>query len=217
MCPRSPFPPNESPQRRKWLKCPIWGHFLVKQTWFVYKSENRFTYRECDWLLQLWFLFGSYSHLSCSKSRLRTWSSSSQKDQLLRGSQGIEGLGLRRLSGTFQGPSWVSERSEGHVVKSFYSSCLLKGTRHEQLQTKYHHAQDYHAIGSHYRPCKNWQFSGSMKCNFNHFNLQFSSNAWQGTIASQANETSFWNETLDRSCFQAQVCPASVASLSCPH
>ena len=51
-------------QRRKWLTCPIWRHFLVKQTWFVYESENRivrivqwscFTYREFDWLLQLWF------------------------------------------------------------------------------------------------------------------------------------------------------------------
>ena len=49
MCPQTGSPPNEWPQRRKWLTCPIWGHFLVKQTWFVYKSENRFTYRECDW------------------------------------------------------------------------------------------------------------------------------------------------------------------------
>ena len=67
----------------------------VKQTWFVYESENRivrivqwscFTYyREFDWLLQLCFLLVSYSHFSCSKSLLRTWSSSSQKDQLLRG------------------------------------------------------------------------------------------------------------------------------------
>ena len=58
-------------------------------------------------------------------------------------------------------------------AKSVYSSFLLQGTQHEQLQTKYHQAQDYHAIGSHYRPCKNWQFSGSMNvtsitsiCNF---------------------------------------------------
>ena len=49
-------------------------------------------------------------------------------------------------------------------------------------------ACDNHAIGSHYRPCKNWQISGSMKCNFN---LQFSSNAWQGTVASQAHKTGF--------------------------
>ena len=63
----------------------------------------------------------------------------------------------------------------------------------------------------HYRPYKNWQFSGSMKCNFNHFNLQFSSNAWQGTVASQAHETSFGNKALYRSCFQAQACPASVS------
>ena len=85
------------------------------------------TCREFDWLLQLWFLFGSYSHLSCSKSRLRTWSSSSQKDQLLRGIRGFARLGLRRLSWTFQGQSWVSElsRSEGHVAK-ICKVCVLE-------------------------------------------------------------------------------------------
>ena len=55
------------------------------------------------------------------------------KGPATRGVRGIARLGLRRLSWTFQGQSWVSERSEGHVVKSFYSSCLLKGMRHEQL------------------------------------------------------------------------------------
>ena len=60
-----------------------------------------------------------------------TWSSSSQKDQLLRGIRGIARLGLRRLSGTVQGPSWVSVLQR--FAKSVYSSCLLQGTRHEQL------------------------------------------------------------------------------------
>ena len=67
--PRSLSPPNGWPQRRKWLACVIWGRFLVKHTRFVYKSENRmvrivqwscFTYHGLDWLLQLWFLFGSF-------------------------------------------------------------------------------------------------------------------------------------------------------------
>ena len=49
-----------------------------------------------------------------------------------------------------------------------------------------------------------------MKCNSN---LQFSSNAWQGTVAAQAYKTGFGPKILYRSCFQPQVCPASVSSL----
>ena len=109
-------------------------------------------------------------------------------------------------------------------AKSVYSSFLLQGTQHEQLQTKYHHAQDYHAIGSHYRPCKNWQFSGSMNvtsitsiCNFPAPIKSFVSKTPFCELGAQAHETSFRNKALYRSCFQAQVCPASVSSLSCPH
>ena len=41
-----------------------------------------------------------------------------------------------------------------------------------------------------------------MKCNFN---LQFSSNAWQGTVAAQAHKTGFGPKILYRSCFQPRA------------
>ena len=87
-------------------------------------------------LIFVWVI--RYSHLSCSKSRLRTLSSSSRKDRLLHGIQAIAMLVLPRLSRKYQGQSRVFERSEGHVLKSlsfrlFVARIRDQGMLHEQL------------------------------------------------------------------------------------
>ena len=87
-------------------------------------------------LIFVWVI--RYSHLSCSKSRLRTLSSSSRKDRLLHGIPGFAKLVLRHLSRKYQGQSRVFERSEGHVLKSlsfglFVARIRDQGMRHQQL------------------------------------------------------------------------------------
>ena len=83
--PRTRCPPNESPQRRKHDSCT-----KAKIVWSVWDNDPVSRIMDmirlrliASTLIFAWDI--RYSHLSCSKSLLRTWSSSSRKDRLLHG------------------------------------------------------------------------------------------------------------------------------------
>ena len=112
-------------------------HAIRVQKWSSYGPHSTMILFHVSWtrliastLIFVWVI--RYSHLSCSKSLLRTGSSSSRKDRLLHEIRGIAKLGLRRLSRKYQGHSRVSEHSEGHVLKSFLLvvCCRHQGSRH---------------------------------------------------------------------------------------
>ena len=101
-------------------------HAIRGQKWKSYGPHSTTILFHVSWirliastLIFVWVF--RYSHLTCSKSLLRPWSSSSRKDRLLHGIQAIAVLVLPRLSRKYQGQSRVFERS-GHVLKG----CRIK-------------------------------------------------------------------------------------------
>ena len=97
-------------------------HTIRGQKWKLYGPHSTMILFRliASTLMFVWVFW--YSHLSCSKSLLRPWSSSSRKDRLLHGIQAIAKLVLPRLSRKYQSQSRVFERSEGHVLKG----CRIK-------------------------------------------------------------------------------------------